>query len=225
MLRVPIATRDETLYSKTADREPQLPMHQIQDPTNLSVVANLKLTGSHGERIEFLVRRETPTHWYEVLSVDGAVVSGSNLAWFPGGHDATIGLVLAADAETRVRRPPTTIAADGQHPRAGDAARVVYADGSTEPLDLARPSESIGHGITGWFLYEMTPARRDASRSGSRRSTRTVPSSERRSRRPARDHNWTSGQRRPVYVTCDVGCDVAALVFTASAPPTSGSWR
>ena len=161
VLRVPIATRDETLYSQTADREPQLPMHQIQNPTDLPVVANLKLTGSHGERIEFFVRRETPTHWYEVLSIDGTVVSGSNLAWFPGGHDATIGLGWQPmqKPEFDVPRPLSLLMGSIRAPAA--AARVVYADGSTEPLDLARPSEAVGHGISGWFVYEMTPARRE----------------------------------------------------------------
>ena len=160
MLRVPIATRDETLYSKTADREPQLPMHQIQNPTNLPIVASLDLSGSHGERIEFFVRRETPTHWYEVLSVDGTVVSGSNLAVFPGGKERTIGLSWQPmqRPEFDVPHPLSLLMAAVRAP--ARSVRVVYADGSTEPLTLARPEEPVGAGIAGWFVYEMTPARR-----------------------------------------------------------------
>lgn len=161
VLRVPIATRDETLYSKTADREPQLPMHQIQNPTTLPIVTRLELRGSHGERIEFLVRRETPTHWYEILSVDGTVVSGANLSWFPGGHDATIGLGWQPMRRPEFDVPHPLSLMMGSIREPATAARVVYADGTTEPLDLARPSEPVGHGTAGWFVYEMTPARRE----------------------------------------------------------------
>jgi hypothetical protein len=37
-----------------------------------------------------LVRRQTPTHWFEVLSVDEKAVISSNLEWFSGGRDATV---------------------------------------------------------------------------------------------------------------------------------------
>lgn len=160
VLRIPIATEDESLYSSTPDRTPQPAMHQIFNPTDLPIVATLKLTGSHGEQIEFFVRRETPTHWYEVLSVDGTVVSGANLAWFPGGHDATIGLGWQPmqKPEFDVPYPLSLLMADIREP--ATAARVVYADGSTEPLELARPSEPVGHGISGWFVYEISPATR-----------------------------------------------------------------
>ena len=33
---------------------------------------------------------------------------------------------------------------------------------TSPPGEVARPTETVGHGISGWFVYEMTPARRDA---------------------------------------------------------------
>lgn len=161
VLRVPIATKDDSLYSTVPDRMPQAPMHQIFNPPNLPVVARLKLTGSHGEAIAFFVRRETPTHWYEVLSVNGTVVSGANLKWFPGGHDARIGLEWQPMQRPEFDVPKPLSLLMGHIREHARAARVVYEDGSSEPLELARPTERIGNGISGWFVYEMTPARRE----------------------------------------------------------------
>jgi hypothetical protein len=161
VLRVPIATKDDSLYSTVPDLTPQPPTYQISNPPNLPVVARLKLTGSHGEAITFFVRRETPTHWYEVLSVKGTVVSGANLQWFPGGHDAEIGLEWQPmqRPEFDVPKPLSLVLGHIREP--ATAARVVYDDGSSELLELARPTETVGHGISGWFVYEMTPARRE----------------------------------------------------------------
>jgi len=161
VLRVPIATEDDSLYSSTPDPVPQPPGYQISNPTHLPVVATLKVAGSHGEAIVFFVRRETPTHWYEVLSMNGTVVVGENLQWFPGGHDAKIGFerLSMQEPEFDVPRPLSLLMGDIREP--ARTVRVVYADGSTEPLDLARPTGAVGHGISGWFVYEMTPARRE----------------------------------------------------------------
>ena len=161
VLRVPIATKDDSLYSTVPDPTPQPPEYQIDNPTHLPVVARLKLTGSHGEAIAFFVRRETPTHWYEVLSVNGTVVSGENLQWFPGGHDAKIGLEWQPmqRPEFDVPRPLSLLMGHIREP--ARAARVVYEDGSSEPLELARPAGRVGNGINGWFVYEMTPAQRE----------------------------------------------------------------
>jgi hypothetical protein len=161
VLRVPIATEDDSLYSTVPDRTPQAPIYQISNPPNLPVVARLKLTGSHGEAITFFVRSETPTHWYEVLSVNGTVVSGENLQWFPGGHDAKIGLEWQPmqRPEFDVPKPLSLLMGHIRDP--ATAARVVYDDGSSESLELARPTKTVGHGISGWFVYEMTPARRE----------------------------------------------------------------
>jgi hypothetical protein len=135
-------------------------MYQIFDPANLPIVARLKLTGSHGEAIEFFVRNETPTHFYEVLSVNGTVVSGANLQWFPGGHDATIGLGWQPMQKPEFDVPKPISLLMGHIREPATTAHVVYADGSTESLELARPTEPVGHGISGWFVYEMTPAKR-----------------------------------------------------------------
>jgi hypothetical protein len=40
-----------------------------------------------GEKILLEVKRQTSTHWYEVLSVDGKIVVGENLQWLPGGRE------------------------------------------------------------------------------------------------------------------------------------------
>ena len=161
VLRVPIATKDDSLYSTVPDPTPQPPEHQIDNPTHLPVAARLKLTGSHGEAIAFFVRRETPTHWYEVLSVSGTVVSGENLQWFPGGHDAKIGLEWQPMQRPEFDVPKPLSLLMGRIREPATAARVVYEDGSRELLELARPTEIVGNGISGWFVYEMTPARRE----------------------------------------------------------------
>ena len=41
------------------------------------------------------------------------------------------------------------------------AARVVYGDGSSEPLEVARPTARVRDGISGFFVYEVTPSCRD----------------------------------------------------------------
>jgi hypothetical protein len=96
-----------------------------------------------------------------VLSVNGTVVVGENLQWFPGGHDAKIGFegLSMQRPEFDVPRPLSLLKGDIREP--ARTVRVVYADGSTEPLGLARPTGTVGHGISGWFVYEMTPTRRE----------------------------------------------------------------
>ena len=160
LLRVPTATKDDSLYSTVPDRMPQAPMYQIFNPPNRPIVATLKLTGSHGEAIKFFVRNETPTHFYEVLSVNGIVVSGENLQWFPGGDDARIGLEWQPMQRPEFDVPKPLSLLMGHIRKPATAARIVYDDGSRESLELARPTEPVGHGISGWFVYEMTPARR-----------------------------------------------------------------
>lgn len=161
VLEVPMATKNDDFYRGPSDRSPQRPVIQIFNPTQLPVVARMKQTASHGEELEFLVRLETPTHWYEVLAVDGKVVSGSNLQWFKGGRDAvvSVGWQPMNKPEFDVPNPLSLFMGSVRQPAAG--ARIVYADVSTEPLELATPTKPTGGGIAGWFIYEMTPARRD----------------------------------------------------------------
>lgn len=157
--RVPMAT-DEGSYSVPADPAPRPSIVQVQNPTDLPIVARLTLSGSHGERLEFFVRRQTPTHWFEVLTVDGKAVIGENLQWFAGGHDATIdvGWVPMRKPQFDVPHPLSVFLGSVRSPAV--AARVVYADGSSDHFDLATPTTSVGHGIHGWFAYEMTDDRR-----------------------------------------------------------------
>jgi hypothetical protein len=157
--RVPMAT-DDGSYNGPADPPPRPTVVQVQDPADLPIIARLTLRGSHGERLEFLVRRQTPTHWFEVLRVDGKAVLGENLQWFAGGHDATIdvGWVPMRRPQFDVTRPLSVFLGTVRSP--AEAARVIYADGSSELFDLATPTTSIGHGIHGWFVYEMTDERR-----------------------------------------------------------------
>jgi hypothetical protein len=159
-LRVPMATKDDAFYASGADRPPARPQVYIYNPTNLPVVAQLQLTGSHGEQLAFLVRRETATHWYEVLTVDGKAVVGSNLQWFPGGHDAIIGSgwTPLAPPQVDVPKPLSLFMEDIREPAV--AAQVVYADGTTKPLEIAKPSEPVGGGISGWFVYELSDSER-----------------------------------------------------------------
>jgi hypothetical protein len=157
--RVPMAM-DDGSYGGPADPVPRPSVVQVQNPTDLPIIARLPLRGSQGERLEFFVRRQTPTHWFEVLSVDGKAVIGQNLQWFAGGHDGTIsvGWVPMRRPQFEVPRPLSVFLGSIRSPAV--AARTVYAEGSSEPLDLAVPTTSVGHGIHGWFVYEMTDDRR-----------------------------------------------------------------
>jgi hypothetical protein len=157
--RVPMAT-DDGSYSGPADLAPHPSVVQVQNPTDLPIVARLPLRGSHGERLEFFVRRQTPTHWFEVLSVDGKAVIGDNLQWFAGGHDATIDVSWAPMRKPQFDVPHPLSVFLGSIRSPAVAARVVYADGSSDRFDLATPTTSVGHGIDGWFVYEMTDDRR-----------------------------------------------------------------
>lgn len=161
VLEVPMATEDDSFYKGAADALPPGVMIQIQNPKHLPVVSHLRLKGSHGEEIEFLVRRETPTHWYEVLNVNGTTVSGSNLQWFKGDRDAliSVGWQPMNQPEFNVPKPLSLFLGSIREP--AQVARIVYKDGSVEELELARPTKPIGGGIAGWFAYEMTPARRE----------------------------------------------------------------
>lgn len=160
VLEIPMGVKSGAFYSGEPDRLPGAPMIQIFNPAEFPVVARLKSQASEGEKLEFFVRRETPTHWYEVLSVDGKPVSGSNLQWFKGGGDAVISVSWQPmqPSQFAVKRPISLFLGSIREPAA--AARIVYADGSAEALELARPSEPTGGGIGGWFIYEMTKERR-----------------------------------------------------------------
>lgn len=161
VLEIPMGFKNDAFYSGEPDRLPGSPTMQIFNPTQFPIVARLTVEASAGEKLELLVRREAPTHWYEVLAVDGKVVSGSNLQWFKGGRDAAISATWQPmrPGQFAVKRPLSLFLGPIRRPAV--AARVVYGDGSVEPLELGRPSEPTGGGIAGWFLYEMTDARRD----------------------------------------------------------------
>jgi hypothetical protein len=161
MLEIPMGFKSDAFYSGEPDRPPSAPMHQIFNPTQHPIVARLPVKGSNGEQLELFVRRETPTHWYEVLSINDKVVSGSNLQWFKGGGDAIISASWQPmnPGEFAVDRPISLFLGHIRHP--AHQARVTYADGSSEQLELARPSKPTGGGIAGWFIYEMTPQQRE----------------------------------------------------------------
>jgi hypothetical protein len=160
VLRVPMATKDDAFYAGGADAPPALPKVQVVNPTNLPVVAQLRLSGSHGEQLDFLVRRETATHWYEVLTVNGKAVVGDDLQWLPGGDDAVIssGWTPLAPPEFAVPKPLSLFMENIRKPAV--AARVVYAGGATKPVEIATPGEPVGDGISGWFVYELSESER-----------------------------------------------------------------
>ena len=160
VLRLPIATRDERLYDGTPDPAPRVPAVQISNPVDLPVVARLRIQGARGERIELAVRRETPTHWFVVVSVDGRAVSGEDLRWFPGGRVRPVafeGLPLDPP-QSAVTRSISLFVGTLRPPAA--TARIVYADGRVRRLGLAVPAAPVGGGIRGWFVYELSERER-----------------------------------------------------------------
>lgn len=161
VLEIPMGYKDDAFYSGEPDRLPAAPTIQIFNPRQFPVVARSSSRASAGEKLEFYVRLQTPTHWYEVLEVDGKPVSGSNLQWFAGRRDAVISASWQPmqPGQFAVERPISLFLGNLRRPAV--AARVVYGDGSTDALELARPSEPVGGGIAGWFVYELTEARRD----------------------------------------------------------------
>jgi len=160
VLEIPMGSKSDAFYSGEPDRLPGAPMIQIFNPTQHPIVARQRGEGSKGEQLEFFVRRATPTHWYEVLSINGKVVSGSNLQWFKGGRDAIISASWQPmnPGQFAVDQPISLFLGHIRQP--ADQARVTYTDGSSKQLEIARPSEPTGGGIAGWFIYEMTPEER-----------------------------------------------------------------
>jgi hypothetical protein len=135
---------------------------QITNPPDLPIVAKVETRGEHGQKIVFFVKRQTATHWYEVLIVDGKPIAGEDIQWFPnpgGRPDHGIGFeaipVLSPDGKSDLSLLVGSVRGTAR------SARVVYGDGSSEPLELARPTAPIGGGITGFFVYEVTQSRRD----------------------------------------------------------------
>jgi hypothetical protein len=153
--QIPTATEDDAFYAGGPDTPPRPAVVQVSDPPAVPIVARLDLTGSHGEQLEFLVRRASLTHWYEVLTVDGTPVVGADLRWFPGGRDAVVGSgwTPLAPPQFDVPEPLSLFMEAIRSPAV--AARVVYADGTTVPLRVATPAQPVGHGIHGWFVYEL----------------------------------------------------------------------
>ena len=76
-------------------------------------------------------------------------------------NDGKIGMELLAMQRPEFDVPKPLSLLTGHIREPAVAARVVYDDGSTEPLDLARPIASVANGISGWFVYELTPTRRE----------------------------------------------------------------
>jgi hypothetical protein len=159
-LRLPVAREGGPLVAGAPERAPGLGHVQITNPPGLPVVSRAEATGEHGEKIVLEIKRQTPTHWYEVLSVDGKTVVGEDLQWFPtpGPPDHPVGfegMPLLAPAVPHdlsllvghVRRPAT-------------AVRVAYGDGSRELIDVAPVRGVLGGGLVGFFVYEVTDARR-----------------------------------------------------------------
>jgi hypothetical protein len=92
-----------------------------------------------------------------VLVIDGKPVSGEDLQWFPnpgGSPDAPIGAeyipVLSADGKKALLLMVGSVRGPAR------STRVIYRDGSTEPVDLAEPTATVGGRINGFFVYEIT---------------------------------------------------------------------
>lgn len=89
--------KGDAFYSGLPDRLPSAPVHQITNPTRFPIIARLTAENSAGQKLELVVRRETPTQWYEVLAVDDVVVSGSKS---PGGSLFTRSALPRGDPST-----------------------------------------------------------------------------------------------------------------------------
>jgi len=161
-LRVPIAHGGDAFYTGGADRAPQHAVVQITNPPDLPIVAKVETRGEHGQKIVFFVKRQTATHWYQVLIVDGKPIAGEDLQWFPnpdGSPGNAIGFegipVLSPDGTSDLSLLVGNLRGTAR------SARVLYGDGSSQPLELTRPTAAIGGGITGFFVYEVTQSRRN----------------------------------------------------------------
>lgn len=159
VLRIPMATEGDAFYAGPADRIPRPGIVQTENPTQLPLIASVQLTGEDGQTVALQVRRETPTHWYEVLLVDGKVIGSSNLQWFKGGHDAVVGSGWTPIPSPDGRSDLSLFTGNLREP--ASAVRVVYAKGEPEQLSVVRPSQAVGGGISGFFLYEVTEQRRE----------------------------------------------------------------
>jgi hypothetical protein len=158
-VRVPMATQDDALYEGPPDRPTPLPVRQSGPLPDWPLVATLAITTERAGSARVEIRRKDEREWHERLLVGGRVFGDVTLRWFPDEHekDASISAewipVLSDDGKRDAYLFSGTA-------RRGNALRAVYADGSSEPVPLVAPAKPVG-GIRGFFLFEVTPLRRE----------------------------------------------------------------
>lgn len=155
-VRIPMATKDEALYTGPADRPPQPPITSGPAAPDWPLTASVTVETSEAGSARLEIRRKDEREWHERLVVAGRVVGGALLRWFPDDKDPAISAEWIP-----------VLSPDGKHDaylfsgttRRGDALRAVYADGGTEPLQLVAPDDPLAR-IRGFFLFEVSDARR-----------------------------------------------------------------
>jgi hypothetical protein len=157
VLRIPMATKDESLYTGPADTPPRRLITTGPAAPDWPLVATVVLETSRAGSARLEIRRKNEREWHERLLVAGRVVGGSLMRWFPDERDAPISAewipVLSPDGKHDASLFSGTT-------RRGDALRAVYADGGTEAVPLVAPAQPLAR-IHGFFLFEVTDARRE----------------------------------------------------------------
>jgi hypothetical protein len=156
-VRYPMATTGARFYSGPPDQLSQPAVQTKVWRPEWPLVARVALRTVHAGEISLEIRRLNDRQWAETLRQDGTPFGGGELRWFPDDKPEvpiSIGwLPILSDDGQR-----DAFVYTGQI-RVGVGLRVVYRDGSTEAVDLVRPSATVGPNL-GFFLFEVTDARR-----------------------------------------------------------------
>lgn len=158
LIRYPMATTGARFYSGPTDRMSMPATRQKVWRPEWPLVARVALQTRHAGEISLEVRRLNDRQWAETLRQDGVPFGGGELKWFPEDKPETpisIGwLPILSDDGKR-----DAFLYTGQI-RVGTGLRALYADGSTERIEIVRPSETVGPNV-GFFLFEVTDERRE----------------------------------------------------------------
>jgi hypothetical protein len=156
-IRFPMATTGARFYSGPTDRTSQPVVQQKVWRPEWPLVARVVVETERAGEVSLEIRRGSDRKWAETLRHGGAVIGGGELTWFPEDKPETpisIGwLPILSDAGKK-----DAFLYQGAL-RVGDSVRVVYRDGTTEKVDIVRPSATVGSNV-GFFLFEVTDERR-----------------------------------------------------------------
>lgn len=156
-IRFPMATTGARFYSGPTDRKSHPVVQQKVWRPEWPLVARVVVQTEQAGEVSLEIRRGGDRKWAETLRHGDAVIGGGEATWFPEDKpEAPISIgwlpILSDDGKE------DAFLYSGQL-RVGVGLRVVYRDGTSEKVDLVRPSAKVGPNVA-FFLFEVTDERR-----------------------------------------------------------------